>query len=152
MRYVDAADRNRSLTEQLRDANLHRTELETALQDAKLERARAVREKEEASLATSEVVDEAEGLKLELEQQKKDEEDHLASIAALEAEIKARDEEIARLQTFVHKTQIMEVEAESLRVKVQATNFTLLRPCRHSVVLCSSTCACMTPLVLQHTS
>ena len=91
------------------------------LQDAKLERARAVREKEEASLATLEVADEAEGLKLELEQQKKDEEDHLAAIAALEAEVKARDEEITRLTTFVHKVEVMEVEADSLKVKVSIT-------------------------------
>ena len=118
---MDSADRARTLTTQLHDASLHRAELETVLQDAKLERARAVREKEEASLATLEVADEAEGLKLELEQQKKDEEDHLAAIAALEAEVKARDEEITRLTTFVHKVEVMEVEADSLKVKVSIT-------------------------------
>lgn len=118
LRYVDSADHARTLTSQLHDASLHRAELETALQDAKLERARAVRDKEEASIATSEVADVAEGLKLELEQRKKEEEDHLAVIAALEVETKVLDEEITRLQTFVHKTQVMEVEADSLKVKV----------------------------------
>lgn len=115
---MDSADRVRTLTAQLHDASVHRTELEAVLQDAKLERARAVREKEEASLATSEVADEAEGLRLELEEKKRDEEDLLAAVAALEAEAKARDEEIARLQTFVHKVQVMEVEADSMKVKV----------------------------------
>lgn len=115
---MDSADRARTLTGQLHDATLHRAELEATLQDAKLERARAVRDKEEAALATSEFADEAEGLKLELEQHKKEEDEHLAAMAALEAELKARDEEITRLQTFVHKTQVMEVEADSLKLKV----------------------------------
>lgn len=116
---MDSADRSRTLAAQLHDASLHRAELEAAVQDSKLERARAVRDKEEAALATSEVADEAEGLKLEIESLKKDEEEYLAAIAVLEAEVKARDTEVARLQTFVHKTQVMEVEADSLKVKVR---------------------------------
>jgi chromosome segregation ATPase len=118
LRFVDAADRSRTLTEQLNDARLHRAQLEAALQEAKLERSRAIREKEEAALATLEVADAAEGLKLELEQHKKEIEDKQSVIAALEAEGKEREDEITRLQTFVHKTQVMALEAETLRVKV----------------------------------
>jgi chromosome segregation ATPase len=141
LRYVDSADHVRTLTEQLHDASIHRAELEASLQDAKLERARAVREKEEAALATSEVADEAEGLKLELEARMKEEEDRLAAIAALEAEIKSRDEEIQRLQMFVNKTQVMEVEAESLRIKVSRFSWShKLRVCSMSDHSCASLC------------
>jgi chromosome segregation ATPase len=120
LRYIDSADKVHKLTKQLDDAGEFRKQLEGLLQEAKLERARAMREKEAAAMASADIADEAEGLKLEVEELRKAAEERDATISALETELRAREEEIARLQAFVHKVEVLEVEAGGLKMKARA--------------------------------
>eukprot|EP00892_Ulva_mutabilis_P008523 jgi/Ulvmu1/6042/UM027_0019.1 len=119
LQYVETASKLNSVTAQLADCQVQRAAAEAASQEAKLERSRAVRAAEEASLATAAAVDDADALRAELADERRVAEAREALVAGLEADLKGRDTEVARLQAFVHKSELLQMERDGLKLKVE---------------------------------
>lgn len=118
LRYVETASKVESLTTQLADSQAQRAAAEQAAQEAKLERSRALRAAEEAAFATAAAADDTDALKQELEEERRAAAAREAVVAGLEADLKGRDEEIARLQAFVHRAELLQMECDGLKLKV----------------------------------
>lgn len=121
LRYVEAASKLDTVTAQFADAQAQRSAAEAAAQEAKLERSRALRAVEEAAFASAAAADEMDALRLELEEERRAAAAREVVVAGLEADLKGRSEEIARLQAFVHRSELLQMECDGLKLKVCGT-------------------------------
>jgi hypothetical protein len=60
-----------------------------------------------------------EALRMDLEAAARAAESQASMQRALQADLKARDEEVLRLQAYVHKAGVQEMQAEALKLKVR---------------------------------
>lgn len=136
LRYVETASKLNTVTAQLADSQAQRAAAEAAAQEAKLERSRALRAAEDASLATAAAVDDTEVLRHELEEERRAAAAREALVAGLEADLKGRDAEIARLQSFVHRAELLQMECDGLKLKVRSAE---------CLSVCVCVCVCESP-------
>lgn len=119
LRYVETASKLDTVTVRLTDAQAQRAAAEAAAQEAKLERSRALRAAEEAAFATAAAADDTEALRLELEEERRAAAAREAVVAGLEADLTGRAEEITRLKAFEHRSELLQMECDGLKLKVR---------------------------------